>query len=89
MNSESQKLRIKVVVGEGDSQTIKRLTKIPNDFQELDKMIHQRLKERLQHVECEDQCRFYYKDMSYGYIRISDSNDLRNALEYCGMYDQS
>jgi len=44
-------IKIKVVVGEGNNQTIKRLSKMPNDFKELTHMIHQRLKERLLHEE--------------------------------------
>lgn len=82
--SEDKKIKFKVVMGEGQSKTIKRLGKTPSNFEELNSMIFKRLSDRLQD---EEEYFIYYEDMNNGMIRVEDDTDLVSALDYWGLYD--
>ena len=87
MEEKSTELRIKVVIGEGSNQIMKRLSKVPTSYKELQEMVFKRFKERLAYCENANQYKYYYKDLYNGMINISDSNELRLAVDYFKMYD--
>ena len=72
-------------MGEGSSQTIKRLTKSPSTFSDLSVMLAMRISDRLSDVE---EFYIYYEDISNGMIRIEDSTDLSSAIDYCELYSK-
>ena len=83
MNEDSSSLKFKVAMGEGENQTIKRISKPPNDFAELKDMIYHRLKDRLQGSP---KFYIYYKDLAHGMIRVESDTDLNAAVDYCHLY---
>jgi hypothetical protein len=85
MNDHSTPLKFKVVMGSGPSETIKRLSKTPDNFIDLLAMIMKRLSDRL--VD-EEEIYIYYEDISNGMIRIEDDTDLKGAVDHCSLYSR-
>lgn len=73
MEGLEKPLKFKVVMGSGKTQTIKRLSKAPHNFEELSEMVLKRLSDRL---SGEEKFYIYYEDLSNGMIRIEDDIDL-------------
>jgi hypothetical protein len=86
MNEGSHSIKFKVVMGEGASQTIKRLSSSPQTFNELYEMIQKRLSDKL---HGEDNFFIYYEDLCNGLIRIEDDTDMRCAVEHCELYSRT
>lgn len=87
MDTKSE-LKVKVVIGPEENQTIKRLVRVPDSYDELTGMTEHRFREHLAAFEISNATLYYYyQDMSYGMINISCTQDLFNAFEYCDMYD--
>lgn len=85
MSDHQTFLKFKVVMGSGPSETIKRLNKAPESFDELLLMVKKRLSDRIQDDE---DVYIYYEDISNGMIRIEDDTDLRCAVEHCELYSR-
>jgi hypothetical protein len=79
MNDHLTQLKFKVVMGSGPSETIKRLSKTPQNYIDLLEMIMKRLSDRL--VD-EEEIYIYYEDISNGMIRIEDDTDLKGAIDH-------
>ena len=87
-NNTDTKIKFKVVIGEGDSQTIKRLSKMPRDFNDLNQMVYTRFKDRIDSLgirpdELGRVGHIFYKDIAHGMIMIENDTDLAAALDYC------
>ncbi len=85
MEEIGKPLKFKVVMGDGPSQTIKRLSKVHESYEDLTRMILKRLSDRLYP---DNPYYIYYEDISNGMIKIEDTTDLNGAIDYCNLYSK-
>lgn len=86
MEPSEKPVKFKVVMGDGASQTIKRLSKTPETYEELIAMVYKRLSDRL---FPDHPFYIYYEDISNGMIKIEDTTDLNGAMDYCSLYSKT